>query len=102
MRQDVVAEQQVCFFIFGGKTGSQAHAKEVGLPEWGLCASSLNAGGGDDTDFMTQMTQWIKKNATGPAIFWNYGGGTLPLDIPGYTSGGVPNATAIFKSAFGS
>jgi hypothetical protein len=80
----------------------QAHSKTVGLPEWGLCASSLNAGGGDDTYFMTQMTQWIKKDATGPAIFWNYGGGTLPLDIPGYTSGGVPNATAIFKSAFGS
>jgi hypothetical protein len=80
----------------------QAHGKEVSLPEWGLCATSLNAGGGDDTYFMAQMAAWIKADATGPAIFWNYGGGTLPLDIPGYTSGGAANATAEFKAAFGS
>ena len=47
------------------------------------------------------MADWIKANATGPAIFWNYGGGTLPLDIPNYTNGGTPNATAAFKAAFG-
>ena len=34
----------------------QAHSKAVSLPEWGLCATSLNDGGGDDTYFMTQMT----------------------------------------------
>ena len=50
---------------------------------------------------MTQMADWIKANATGPAIFWNYGGGTLPLDIPNYTSGDAPDATAAFKAAFG-
>jgi hypothetical protein len=33
-------------------------------------------------------------------IFWNYGGGTLTLDIPNYTSSGTPNATAVFKAAF--
>ena len=52
---------------------------------------------------MTQMTKWIKANATGPAIFWNdVDGGTLDLNIPGYTTGTTPNATAVFKKAFGS
>jgi hypothetical protein len=35
-------------------------------------------------------------------IFWNHGPGTLPLDIPNYTNGGTPAATAAFKAAFGS
>jgi len=47
-----------------------------------------------------QRADWIKANATGPAIFWNYGEGTLQLDIPNYTSGNTPNATAAFKTAF--
>ena len=76
------------------------HDKEIGLPEWGLESTDENGGGGDDAYFMTEMTQWIKAYATGPAIFWNYGGGTLPLDIPNYTDGGTPDATAIFKAAF--
>ena len=74
--------------------------KEEGLPEWGLNDANTSAGGGDDSYFMTQIAAWIKAYATGPAIFWNYGGGTLPLDIPGYTSGGTSAATAAFKSAF--
>jgi len=76
------------------------HNKEVGLPEWGLTDSGTNGGGGDDVDFMTQMTNWIKANASGPVIYWNYPGGTLPLDIPNYTNGNIPNATAVFKAAF--
>jgi hypothetical protein len=78
----------------------KAHGKQVGLPEWGLNSSDSNAGGGDDTYFMTQMAAWIKANATGPAIFWNYGGGTLPLNIPNYTQGDTQDATAVFRSAF--
>jgi hypothetical protein len=79
------------------------HSKEVALPEWGLVTSSGGSGGGnDDTYFMTQMTKWIKANATGPAIYWNDAGSTLQLDIPGYTKGATPNASAVFKSAFGS
>jgi hypothetical protein len=78
------------------------HSKEIGLPEWGLDATGGQVfGGGDDPYFMTQMANWIKANATGPNIFWNYTGGTLPLDIPNYTSGGTPKATAAFKTAFG-
>jgi hypothetical protein len=75
------------------------HNKEIGLPEWGLVDSSSD-GGGDDTTYMTDMTEWIKANATGPVIYWNYPGGTLPLDIPNYTNGDTPNATAIFQAAF--
>ena len=55
---------------------------------------------GDDAYFMTQMAAWIKSYASGPVIYWNYAGGTLPLDIPNYTSGGTPDATAAFRSAF--
>jgi hypothetical protein len=77
------------------------HSKEVGLPEWGLFSGGTDGGGGDDAYFMTQMAAWIKANASGPVIYWNYGGGTLPLDIPNYTSGNTPNATAAFKAAFG-
>jgi hypothetical protein len=76
------------------------HGKEIGLPEWGLDSSATNGGGGDDPYFVTQMANWIKAYATGPVIYWNYAGGTLPLDIPNYTSGGTPNATAAFKAAF--
>jgi hypothetical protein len=76
------------------------HDKQVGLPEWGLCTSDNNGGGGDDTTFMSNMTAWIKANATGPAIFWNQGGGTIQLSVPSYTSGSAPNASALFKSAF--
>jgi hypothetical protein len=78
------------------------HNKEISLPEWGLEATSQNAGGGDDAYFVTQMANWIKANATGPAIFWNSGDGTLPLNIPDYTSANTPNATAAFKAAFSS
>ena len=78
----------------------KAHNKEISLPEWGLDSTSTDDGGGDDAYFVTQMANWIKANATGPAIFWNYGGGTLPLDIPNYTTGDTPNATAAFKAAF--
>jgi hypothetical protein len=78
------------------------HNKTIGLPEWGLDDSGTNGGGGDDAYFVTQMASWIKAHATGPEIFWNYGDGTLALDIPNYTSGGTPNATAAFKAAFGS
>jgi hypothetical protein len=78
------------------------HSKEIGLPEWGLDGGSIQGGGGDDAYFVTQMADWIKANATGPAIFWNFGSGTLPLDIPNYTSGSTPNATAAFKAAFSS
>jgi len=77
------------------------HNKEIGLPEWGLESTSANAGGGDDPYFVTQMASWIHANATGPAIFWNSGGGTLLLDIPNYTNGNTPKATAAFKTAFG-
>jgi hypothetical protein len=76
------------------------HGKLVSLPEWGLFPASDAAGGGDDPYFMTQMAKWIKANASGPAVFWNYGNGTLPLDIPNYTNGGTPDATAAFKAAF--
>ncbi len=76
------------------------HGKEIAIPEWGL--NSPNAGGGDDAYFVTQMAAWIKKNATGPAIFWNNdSGATLQLDIPNYTQGNTPKATAAFKAAFG-
>jgi hypothetical protein len=51
------------------------HNKEVGLPEWGLNTSGIDGGGGDDTYFMTQMADWIKASATGPAIFLNYDDG---------------------------
>ena len=77
------------------------HNKLIGIPEWGLDTPSQDAGGGDDAYFVTQMANWIKANATGPAIFWNYGDGTMPLDIPHYTNGGTPDATAAFKSEFG-
>jgi hypothetical protein len=77
------------------------HSKLVGIPEWGLESKGQAAGGGDDAYFVTKMADWIKANATGPAIFWNYGGGTLALDIPKYTNGDTPMATAAFKSAFG-
>ena len=66
----------------------------------GTRSSGTDGGGGDDAYFMTQMAAWIKANASGPAIFWNYGGGTLTLDIPNYTNGGTPNATAAFQAAF--
>jgi len=79
----------------------KAHDKQVGIPEWGLDSASTNDGGGDDGYFVTQMAKWIKANATGPAIFWNASGGTLPLDIPNYVTGDTPNATAAFKAAFG-
>jgi hypothetical protein len=78
----------------------KAHNKEISLPEWGLDSTSQDAGGGDDAYFVTQMADWIKANVTGPAIFWNSGDGTLPLDIPGDTNGNTPNATAVFKTAF--
>ena len=78
----------------------KAHDKEIGLPEWGLESSGENGGGGDDAYFITQMADWIKAYASGPGIFWNYGDGTLPLDIPNYTSGSTPDATAAFKAAF--
>jgi hypothetical protein len=77
------------------------HNKEISLPEWGLESTTQNNGGGDDAYFVTQMADWIKANATGPALFWNSGDGTLPLDIPNYTNGNIPNATAAFKAAFG-
>ena len=79
----------------------QEHNKQVAIPEWGLDTSGQDAGGGDDPYFVTQMANWIKANATGPAIFWNENDGTLALDIPNYTSAPTPNATAAFKSAFG-
>ncbi|HEY0932128.1 MAG TPA: glycosyl hydrolase [Trebonia sp.] len=78
----------------------QQHGKQVGIPEWGLETAGDEAGGGDDAYFVTQMASWIKAEATGPAIFWNYGGGTLPLDIPKYTTANTPAATAAFKAAF--
>jgi len=67
----------------------------------GLNSSGTDGGGGDDAYFVAQMANWIKANATGPAIFWNYGGGTLSLDIPDYTTDDSPDATAAFKAAFG-
>jgi len=78
----------------------QEHAKQISLPEWGLESTGTDGGGGDDAYFMTEMIAWIKANATGPVIFWNDGGGTLTLDIPNYTTGATPNATAVFKAAF--
>jgi hypothetical protein len=77
------------------------HKKLIGIPEWGLDVVGQDAGGGDDGYFITQMAKWIKANASGPAIFWNYSDGTLPLDIPSDSSGGTPDATAAFKAAFG-
>jgi hypothetical protein len=79
---------------------AKEHNKPVSIPEWGLDSTSTNAGGGDDAYFMTHMTSWIKANVTGPAIFWNFGEGNLPLNIPNYTSAATPDATAAFKSAF--
>ncbi len=76
------------------------HSKEISLPEWGLDSTSTFGGGGDDAYFVTQMADWIKADASGPAIYWNFGGGTLALDIPNYTSGGTPEASAAFKTAF--
>jgi hypothetical protein len=77
------------------------HKKLVSIPEWGLNVADTGGGGGDDAYFITHIAQWIKANATGPAVFWNYTDGTLPLDIPGDSSGASPDATAAFKAAFG-
>ena len=77
------------------------HGKEISIPEWGMESAGNQGGGGDDAYFVTQMAQWIKANASGPALFWNYGGGTLPLDVPGVDSSQTPKATAAFKAAFG-
>jgi hypothetical protein len=79
----------------------EEHGKEIGVPEWGLDVASQNSGGGDDAYFVTEMANWIKANATGPAIFWNYADGNLQLDIPNYTSGATQKATAAFRAAFG-
>jgi len=79
---------------------AREHDKEASLPEWGIDSSGQDDGGGDDSYFVTQMANWIKANATGPAIFWNSGDGTLILTIPNYTSDDTPDATAAFKSAF--
>jgi hypothetical protein len=79
---------------------AREHDKQASLPEWGIDSSSQDAGGGDDSYFVTQIANWIKANATGPAIFWNSGGGTLTLSIPNYTSDDTPDATAAFKAAF--
>jgi hypothetical protein len=76
------------------------HGKEISLPEWGLDSTSTFGGGGDDAYFVNQMADWIKTDANGPSIFWNFGGGTLALDIPNYTSGGTPDASSAFKAAF--
>ena len=82
---------------------AQEHNKQVSIPEWGLDDSGLDSGGGDDPYFVTQMADWFKANLTGPAIFWNYGGGTLTLDIPNdNNSGDTPDASAAFKSLFSS
>ncbi len=78
----------------------KAHGKEVGLPEWGLCSTGMDGGGGDDPYFVSQMSDWIKSYASAPVIFWNSGGGTLPLNIPNYTSGGTPDASTAFYTAF--
>ena len=80
---------------------AKEHNKPVSIPEWGLNAAGTNGGGGDDAYFVTHMASWTKANATGPAIFWNFGEGNLPLDVPHYTSGNTPDATAAFKAAFG-
>jgi Glycosyl hydrolase family 26 len=78
------------------------HDKQISIPEWGLDATGLtDEGGGDDGYFVTQMASWIKADATGPAIFWNFGDGTLPLNIPKESAGSTPAATAAFKAAFG-
>ena len=77
------------------------HNKLISIPEWGLDTASQEAGGGDDAYFITHMADWLKSNASGPQIFWNFGEGNLPLDIPNYTNGGTPQATAAFKAAFG-
>jgi hypothetical protein len=87
--------------IVAGERRRPAIKATTGLPEWGLESTTQNAGGGDGAYFVTQMANWIKANATGPALFWNSGDGTLPLDIPNYTSGNTPNATAAFKAEFG-
>jgi hypothetical protein len=87
------------------KAFGKEHKKLVSIPEWGLDAPTLQGGGGDDAYFVTQMAKWIKANATGPAIFWNYGAdGNLALKIPNYTIGdtNTPKATAAFKAAFSS
>jgi hypothetical protein len=78
----------------------KAHGKQIGLPEFGLLSSGTDGGGGDDASFITNMAAWIKANASGPVIFWNEGDGTLTLNIPNYTNGGTPNATAAFLAAF--
>ena len=77
------------------------HGKEIGLPEWGLWASD-NDGGGDDPYFVNQMASWIKTNATGPAIFWNYDNGAdgTVLTIPNETTGSVPDASSAFRTDF--
>jgi hypothetical protein len=83
---------------------AKEHGKQVSVPEWGLDDSGLDAGGGDDSNFVDQISSWFKANLTGPAIFWNYGGGTLTLDIPNASnnSGTTPDATSAFKSQFSS
>ena len=80
---------------------AKEHDKELGAPEWGLDSTSMDGGGGDDPAFVTQMGDWIKANSTGPSVFWNSGDGTLPLDIPNYTSEDTPDATAAFRAVFG-
>jgi len=82
---------------------AKEHNKQTSIPEWGLDDSGLDAGGGDDSYFVDQIASWFKANLTGPAIFWNYGGGTLTLDIPNDgSSGDTPDATTAFKSLFSS
>jgi hypothetical protein len=76
------------------------HGREIGLPEWGLWSSD-NDGGGDDPYFVNQMASWIKTNATGPSIFWDYdSGATGTVLTTNAITGGVPDASAAFRTDF--
>jgi hypothetical protein len=61
---------------------AKAHNKEAGLPEFGLFSTDTSGGGGDAAAYITQISNWIKANGTGPTVFWNFGDGNPSTGRP--------------------
>lgn len=73
------------------------HHKPMTFPEWGTGTRKDGHGGGDDANWITQMSAWIRENPVAYHDYWDY----AKSDYNGKLSNGLqPKAGSAFRSKF--
>jgi beta-mannanase len=73
-----------------------AHNKRMSYPEWGLAIRNDGHGGGDNTEYIDRMFDWVRDNSVAHFVLFNY-----DSDVGKFSLSHFPTGGARFRERFG-